>query len=43
VTAVAPRGSPAGNKLFTPESHTAITAVTGFYADFGFIDKHSLL
>ncbi|MGC2636161.1 MAG: hypothetical protein WA294_03215 [Acidobacteriaceae bacterium] len=43
MTTIAAGGSAAGHEFFAPESHAAITAVTGFYAYFGFIDKHSLL
>ncbi|HEY6446229.1 MAG TPA: hypothetical protein VIY53_07215 [Acidobacteriaceae bacterium] len=43
MTTIATGGSAAWDEFFTPESHAAITAVTGFHADFGLIDKHSLL
>ncbi len=34
-------GRPApGDEFFTPEGHTAIAAVSGMNANFGFIDKH---
>jgi hypothetical protein len=42
VSAVAAGGSTAGNELFTAKGHAAITPVTGFDPNFGFIDKHSL-
>ncbi len=42
VTAVAAGGSAAGNELFAAKSHATITPVTGFDANFGLIDKHSL-
>jgi hypothetical protein len=42
VAAVATGGSAAGNELFAAKRHASITAVTGFYPNFGFIDKHSL-
>jgi hypothetical protein len=42
VTTVTAGRSAAGNELFTAKRHAAITAVTGFDPNFGFIDKHSL-
>jgi hypothetical protein len=42
MTAVAAGWSAAGNELLTAKRHAAITPVTGFYPNFGFIDKHSL-
>jgi hypothetical protein len=42
VTAITTGGSAAGNELFPAKGHAAITAVTGFDPNFGFIDKHSL-
>ena len=42
-SAVAARRSPARDKLLPPKGHAAITAVSGFYANFGFIDEHQLL
>jgi hypothetical protein len=42
MAAVAAGRSAARDKFLAPERHAAITAVTGFYAYFGFIDKHSL-
>lgn len=37
---IAARGTASRNKLFAAEGHAAITTVTGFYADFRFINKH---
>ncbi len=42
VSPVAAGRSAAGNELFPAKGHTSITPVTGFYPNFGFIDKHSL-
>ncbi len=38
--AVAARGTAARNELLSPEGHATIAAVTGFDANFCFIDKH---
>ena len=37
---VAAGGTAAGDKLFAPEGHAAVTAVAGFDLDFCFIDEH---
>ncbi len=42
-TAVAAGRAALGNELFPAEGHAAITAVTGFYSNSGFIDKHFVL
>lgn len=40
VPAVAPGGATLGDKFLTPEGHTAVAAVAGFYADSCFVNKH---
>src|ERR1700745_1932394 len=43
ITAFAPvtaRRSPAWNELLAPEGDTAVAAISGFNANFGFINEH---
>jgi hypothetical protein len=40
VASVAAGRAAAGDEFFAPEGHAAVAAVSGFYANFGFIDKH---
>src|SRR5579885_1107264 len=42
-SAIATGWSAARNELLPAKGHAAIAAVSGFYANFGFIDKHQLL
>lgn len=41
--AVSTGGAATRNEFFSAEGHTAVTTVTGFDPDFGFVDKHLLL
>ncbi len=40
VAAVSAGGAAPGDELFATEGHTAVTAISGFYADSCFINKH---
>jgi hypothetical protein len=40
VTTVTTGGTAPGNEFFAAEGHTAIAAISSFYTDFRFIDKH---
>ena len=42
-SAVSTGGPAARNEFFAAEGHAAVTTVTGFDPDFGFVDKHLLL
>ena len=42
MAAVAAGGAAAGDELLAPESHAAVAAVTGFQADFYFVDEHKI-